>query len=64
MSNFCSGIIGFSTSESKTLKETSEESNYRQNLGWVSSVQAMDKAQESIAVAAMARLHSHILVEF
>ena len=42
--------------------EIPEESNYRRNLGWVSRVQAMDKAQESIMLAAMARFFSHVHV--
>ena len=39
-----------------------EESYYRQNLGRVSRVQALDKAQESIVVAALARFLSHVVV--
>ena len=44
-----------------TLQETPEESYYRRNLGPVSHVQARDKAQESIVVAALARLLPHFL---
>ena len=62
MSDCCSGIIEFLTTESKTLQETPEESYYRRNLGWVCHVQAMDKAQESIVVAALARFFSHVHV--
>ena len=36
-------------------QETPEESYYRRNLGQVSHVQAMDKTQESIVVAALSR---------
>ena len=50
MSDCCSGIIVFSTTESK-LQETLEESYYRRNLGQVSRVQAI----ESLVVAALAR---------
>ena len=62
MSDCCSGIIGFSTTESKTLQETPEESYNRRKLGWVSGFQAMEKAKESIIVAALARFFSHFLV--
>ena len=46
------------------LQETPEESYYRQNLpkGRVSHVQAMDKALESMLVAALARFFSHLHV--
>ena len=39
-------------------------SSYRRNLGRVSRVQAMDRAQESIVVVALARFLSHVLVHF
>ena len=55
MSDCCSGIIGFSTTDSNLLQETPKESYYRRKLGRVSRVQAMDKAQESIVVTALAR---------
>ena len=38
--------------------------DYRRNLGLVGRVQSMDKAQESIVVAALARFFSHFLVCF
>ena len=61
-SDCCSCIIGFSATESKTLQETPEESYYRRNLGRVSRVQPMDKAQESIVEAALTRFLSHCQV--
>ena len=58
---------GFSTADSAARVQnitTPEESYYSRNLGLVSRVvvQAMDKAMESIVVAALARLLSHILI--
>ena len=46
----------------KHYSKPPEESYYRRNLCRVSHVQAMDKAQESIVVAALARLRSHFHV--
>ena len=54
--------LRFSTTESKTLQETPEEFYYRKNLGLVSQVQAMDKAEESLVVIALVRFFSHLLV--
>ena len=42
---------------------SSNLSCYRRNLGWVSHVQAMDKARESIVVAALTRFLSHCQVQ-
>ena len=56
------GIIRFSTTESKALQETPEESYNRRNLGRVGPVHDMDKALEPIVVAALARYFSHIHV--
>ena len=46
-----------------TSYETPDETYYRRNLGRVSRVQAMDKALESIVVAAQARLLGHFLIQ-
>ena len=54
--------LRFSTTESKTLQKTPEETYYRQNLGRVSRVQAMDKAQESIVLVDLAKFLSHVHV--
>ena len=51
-------------SGSKSGSRLPKNGSYRRNLGRVSRVQAMDRAQESIVVAALARFLSHVLVVF
>ena len=46
----------------QTLQESPEVTYHRRNLDQVSRVQAMDKAQESLWVAALSELFSHFLI--